>query len=80
VSDNAITMTNKSTGEISEPYGIAVWSTGIGTRPVILDFMKQIGQVSRFLLLTVTRVFPIDIDQFYVCSFIFNLSILLYTG
>lgn len=46
VSDNAISMTNKSTGEISEPYGMAVWSTGIGTRPIILDFMKEIGQVN----------------------------------
>jgi uncharacterized membrane protein (DUF106 family) len=27
------------------PYGMAVWSAGIGTRPVIMDFMQQIGQV-----------------------------------
>ena len=27
------------------PYGMAVWSTGIGTRPFIRDFMSQIGQV-----------------------------------
>ena len=27
------------------PYGMAVWSTGIGTRPFIKDFMAQIGQV-----------------------------------
>ncbi|KAG5014896.1 hypothetical protein JHK82_020576 [Glycine max] len=26
------------------PYGMAVWSTGIGTRPFIRDFMSQIGQ------------------------------------
>lgn len=45
VSDKDITMTSKTTGEFSEPYGMAVWSTGIGTRPVIVDFMKQIGQV-----------------------------------
>jgi len=33
-------------GEVSSiPYGMIVWSTGIGTRPVIKDFMKQIGQV-----------------------------------
>lgn len=33
-------------GEVSTiPYGMIVWSTGIGTRPVIKDFMKQIGQV-----------------------------------
>lgn len=47
VSDKDITMKSKSMGEISVPYGMAVWSTGIATRPVILDFMKQIGQVNR---------------------------------
>jgi NADH dehydrogenase FAD-containing subunit len=45
VSDKDITMTNSATGEISVPYGMAVWSTGIGTRPIIMDFMKEIGQV-----------------------------------
>lgn len=46
VSDKAITMANPATGEIAVPYGMAVWSTGIGTRPIIMDFMKQVGQVS----------------------------------
>ncbi|PKA45698.1 NAD(P)H dehydrogenase B3, mitochondrial [Apostasia shenzhenica] len=45
VTDKAITMTNPDTGEVNLPYGMAVWSTGIGTRPIILDLMKQIGQV-----------------------------------
>jgi NADH:ubiquinone reductase (non-electrogenic) len=45
VSDKTITMTNPATGEIAVPYGLAVWSTGIGTRPIIMDFMKQVGQV-----------------------------------
>lgn len=36
----------KNGGEISSmPYGMVVWSTGIGTRPVIMEFMKQVGQV-----------------------------------
>ncbi|ONK74627.1 uncharacterized protein A4U43_C03F8440 [Asparagus officinalis] len=52
VSDKAITMTNPSTGEISVPYGMAVWSTGIGTRPIILDLMKEIGQAGRRVLAT----------------------------
>ncbi|XP_008793641.1 external alternative NAD(P)H-ubiquinone oxidoreductase B2, mitochondrial-like [Phoenix dactylifera] len=52
VSDNNITMTNASTGKMSVPYGMAVWSTGIGTRPVIMDFMKQIDQVNRRVLAT----------------------------
>lgn len=45
VSDKDITMTNPATGEVAVPYGMAVWSTGIGTRPIIMDFMKQVGQV-----------------------------------
>ncbi|XP_010905569.1 external alternative NAD(P)H-ubiquinone oxidoreductase B2, mitochondrial [Elaeis guineensis] len=52
VTDKAITMTNNATGEINVPYGMAVWSTGIGTRPVILDFMKQVGQGNRRVLAT----------------------------
>ncbi|XP_072988113.1 external alternative NAD(P)H-ubiquinone oxidoreductase B3, mitochondrial-like [Typha latifolia] len=52
VSDNAITMTNSTTGEVSVPYGMVVWSTGIGTRPIILDFMKQVGQGNRRVLAT----------------------------
>nr|CAB3471213.1 unnamed protein product [Digitaria exilis] len=45
VSDDLITMKSKSLGEeVSVPYGMAVWSAGIGTRPVIMDFMQQIGQ------------------------------------
>uniref|UniRef100_A0A1D1YLX3 NADH:ubiquinone reductase (non-electrogenic) n=1 Tax=Anthurium amnicola TaxID=1678845 RepID=A0A1D1YLX3_9ARAE len=45
VSDKSISMVSKATGDINEPYGMVVWSTGIGTRPVILNFMKQVGQV-----------------------------------
>ncbi|XP_020591247.1 external alternative NAD(P)H-ubiquinone oxidoreductase B3, mitochondrial-like isoform X2 [Phalaenopsis equestris] len=52
VSDKEITMRSKTTGEFSEPYGMVVWSTGIGTRPLIADFMKQIGQGNRRVLAT----------------------------
>ena len=47
VSDKEIsTKEMKNGGEVSTiPYGMAVWSTGIGTRPFIKDFMSQIGQV-----------------------------------
>lgn len=46
VSDSEISTKEIKNGKISSiPYGMVVWSTGIGTRPVILDFMKQIGQV-----------------------------------
>lgn len=52
VSDKEISTKAKS-GEISSiPYGMVVWSTGIATRPIILDFMKQIGQVYLFALST----------------------------
>lgn len=47
VSDKEIsTKELKNGGEITTiPYGMAVWSTGIGTRPFIRDFMTQINQV-----------------------------------
>ena len=46
VSDKDITMKVKSKGEIcSIPHGLVVWSTGVGTRPVVKDFMGQVGQV-----------------------------------
>ncbi|CAI9757293.1 unnamed protein product [Fraxinus pennsylvanica] len=47
VSDKEISIKETATGQnVSIPYGMVVWSTGIGTRPVITDFMKQIGQVA----------------------------------
>ncbi|XP_027338117.1 external alternative NAD(P)H-ubiquinone oxidoreductase B2, mitochondrial-like [Abrus precatorius] len=54
VSDKEIsTKELKNGGEITTiPYGMAVWSTGIGTRPFIKDFMTQIGQASRRALAT----------------------------
>ncbi|CAO2189845.1 unnamed protein product [Urochloa humidicola] len=52
VAKDAITMQNPATGDISVPYGMAVWSTGIGTRPIIVEFMKQIGQGNRRVLAT----------------------------
>ncbi|KAL3615045.1 External alternative NAD(P)H-ubiquinone oxidoreductase B2, mitochondrial [Castilleja foliolosa] len=54
VSDKEIsTKELKNGGAISSmPYGMVVWSTGIGTRPVIMDFMKQIGQGNRRVLAT----------------------------
>ncbi|XP_041026152.1 external alternative NAD(P)H-ubiquinone oxidoreductase B2, mitochondrial [Juglans microcarpa x Juglans regia] len=53
VSEKEISTKELKTGEISSlPYGMAVWSTGIGTRPVIMDFMKQIGQGNRRVLAT----------------------------
>ncbi|KAL2341959.1 hypothetical protein Fmac_009899 [Flemingia macrophylla] len=43
----------KNGGEIKTiPYGLAVWSTGIGTRPFIKDFLTQIGQAGRRALAT----------------------------
>lgn len=46
ISDKEISTKVRATGETqSIPYGMIVWSTGIGTRPFIKDFMKQIGQV-----------------------------------
>ncbi|KAJ4833878.1 External alternative NAD(P)H-ubiquinone oxidoreductase B2, mitochondrial [Turnera subulata] len=53
VSDKEISTKVRGNGEIkSIPYGMIVWSTGIGTHPVIRDFMKQIGQANRRALAT----------------------------
>lgn len=46
VDDKQITTKEMKTGKIETmPYGMALWSTGIGSRPFIRDFMNQIGQV-----------------------------------
>ncbi|PQQ05745.1 external alternative NAD(P)H-ubiquinone oxidoreductase B3 mitochondrial [Prunus yedoensis var. nudiflora] len=43
----------KNGGEVSTiPYGMALWSTGVGTRPFIRDFMSQVGQANRRVLAT----------------------------
>ncbi|KAL8214683.1 hypothetical protein R6Q57_004132 [Mikania cordata] len=53
VSDKEISTKEIKTGKISTiPYGMAVWSTGIATRPVVVDFMKEIGQANRRVLAT----------------------------
>ncbi|CAL0303919.1 unnamed protein product [Lupinus luteus] len=53
VSENEISAKERATGKVvSLPHGMVVWSTGIGTRPEILDFMKQIGQINRRALVT----------------------------
>lgn len=46
VSDKEVTMKVKPKGEVcSIPHGLVVWATGVGTRPVVREFMEQIGQV-----------------------------------
>ncbi|KAB1209965.1 External alternative NAD(P)H-ubiquinone oxidoreductase B1, mitochondrial [Morella rubra] len=53
VSDKEISTKERATGEVENiPYGMVVWATGIGTRPEIIDFMKQIGQTNRRALAT----------------------------
>ncbi|GAA0154793.1 hypothetical protein Leryth_015522 [Lithospermum erythrorhizon] len=53
VSDKEIfTKARGAASPEATPYGMVVWSTGIGTRPVIMDFMKQIGQINRRVLAT----------------------------
>lgn len=52
VSDREISTKERSTGQtVIIPYGMCVWATGIGSRPVVMDFMKQIGQVCSILVL-----------------------------
>ncbi|XP_057966288.1 external alternative NAD(P)H-ubiquinone oxidoreductase B3, mitochondrial-like [Malania oleifera] len=53
VSAEHISTKERGNGGISSiPYGMVVWSTGIGPRPVVTDFMKQIGQMNRRALAT----------------------------
>ncbi|XAR68045.1 NADH:ubiquinone reductase (non-electrogenic), partial [Bertholletia excelsa] len=53
VSDKIINMKKKSNdGVFSMPHGMVIWSTGVGSRPVIRDFMQQIGQGERHVLAT----------------------------
>lgn len=44
----------KSKEEVSSmPHGLVIWSTGVGTRPVVKDLMEQIGQVCYISLMQV---------------------------
>lgn len=53
LTDRTINMKMKSTEEdVSMPHGMVVWSTGVGSRPVVKDFMEQIGQGNRRVLAT----------------------------
>ncbi|KAK1283977.1 hypothetical protein QJS10_CPB21g00740 [Acorus calamus] len=52
VSDKTITMVDRENTVTDLPYGMVVWSTGIGTRPVIRNFMEEIGQADRRALAT----------------------------
>lgn len=53
VTNKHIRFKSKDTGQLVDvPYGMIVWSTGIRTRPVITDFMKQIRQENRRVLAT----------------------------
>lgn len=46
VSEHSVNMKVKSTGEyVVVPHGMVVWSTGVGTRPFVRNFMEEIGQV-----------------------------------
>ncbi|XP_051125724.1 external alternative NAD(P)H-ubiquinone oxidoreductase B2, mitochondrial-like [Andrographis paniculata] len=53
VTEKDISIKERSSGQnVNIPYGMVVWSTGIATRPVVMDFMKQIGQTNRRVLAT----------------------------
>ncbi|KAH6775312.1 dehydrogenase B1 [Perilla frutescens var. hirtella] len=53
VTDRMINMKAKATGvDTSISHGMVVWSTGVGTRPVVRDFMERIGQDDRRALAT----------------------------
>ncbi|KAL3681946.1 hypothetical protein R1sor_024902 [Riccia sorocarpa] len=45
-------LDQKTKKEESIPFGLVVWSTGLGTRPVVRELMQQTGQGSRKVLAT----------------------------
>lgn len=52
VTADEISTKERESGKIvSEPYGMVVWSTGIGLRPFIREFMQEIGQVRLLVLI-----------------------------
>ncbi|MED6145616.1 External alternative NAD(P)H-ubiquinone oxidoreductase B3, mitochondrial [Stylosanthes scabra] len=53
VSEREIFAKDRVTGKVgSIPHGMVVWSTGVGPRPEIVEFMKQVGQSNRRALAT----------------------------
>ncbi|KAK8629418.1 hypothetical protein V6N13_078259 [Hibiscus sabdariffa] len=53
INENEISTKARGNGKTSStPYGMVLWSTGIGPRPLIKEFMKQIGQGNRRALAT----------------------------
>uniref|UniRef100_A0A164ZI20 NADH:ubiquinone reductase (non-electrogenic) n=1 Tax=Daucus carota subsp. sativus TaxID=79200 RepID=A0A164ZI20_DAUCS len=53
VTESSINIKHKSTKELSSvSHGMVVWSTGVGTRPVVMDFMEKVGQTDRRALAT----------------------------
>lgn len=58
VTNKDISVKVKSTGEVCTiPHGLIVWSTGVGTRPVISDLMEQVGQVRSIRFLPLVALF-----------------------
>lgn len=54
VSEKEISAKERGTGQVvSIPHGMVIWSTGIGPRPEIVEFMKQLGQVCLYALLSI---------------------------
>lgn len=53
VNEKEVTFNDRATGaDGSVAYGLVVWSTGISTRAIVTDYMKQIGQHNRRILAT----------------------------
>ncbi|XP_044495922.1 external alternative NAD(P)H-ubiquinone oxidoreductase B2, mitochondrial-like [Mangifera indica] len=53
VTDKEISAKERGKGETtSMPFGMIVWSTGIGPHPMIKEFMKTVGQTNRRALAT----------------------------
>jgi NADH:ubiquinone reductase (non-electrogenic) len=53
VGERAITIFDKWKKQKEDlDFGVVVWATGIGTRPLVANLMEKIGQTDRRALLT----------------------------
>ncbi|XP_021633670.1 external alternative NAD(P)H-ubiquinone oxidoreductase B2, mitochondrial [Manihot esculenta] len=80
VSEKEISTKDGKTGQTSSiPCGMVLWSTGVATRPVIREFMKQVGQGNRRVLATDEWLRVEGCDDIYAlgdCATIVQRSIL----
>lgn len=70
VSENEISSKERETGQtVTMPHGMVVWSTGIGARHEIVDFMKQLGQVCICVCSSQFKRLSLEVSQSHCSNF-----------